>query len=172
MARGSGAEPADGATARERYRAFLSYSHTDSTVARRLHRRLETYRLPRHLAMTELEGAPPRRLGRIFRDREELIYTPCEPSPPSPIPRGASPVAAIAAGLPISGPAVSQHLKTLREAELVRVERRAQQRIYSLDPAGLDDIAQWIAQTRATWNARLDALEAAMADVDQEEKQR
>lgn len=83
--------------------------------------------------------------------------------------RGPTPVSAIAARLPISAPAVSQHLKALREAGLVRVERRAQQRIYSFDPAGFDEIEQWLARTRATWNHRLDALEHALGD-DEEKK--
>jgi tetratricopeptide (TPR) repeat protein len=65
---------ADGATSGEaRYGAFISYSHVDTTFARRLHRRLETYRLPRRLARRTADGsAPSRRLKPIFRDRDEL----------------------------------------------------------------------------------------------------
>src|ERR1051325_1548544 len=56
-----------------RYTAFLSYSHKDSAPAGRLHRRLETYRLPRRLVGTETaRGRVPERLAPIFRDREEL----------------------------------------------------------------------------------------------------
>jgi hypothetical protein len=56
-----------------RYAAFLSYSHKDAAQARWLHRRLETYRIPRRLAGTEGEHGPvPARLTPIFRDREEL----------------------------------------------------------------------------------------------------
>jgi tetratricopeptide (TPR) repeat protein len=56
-----------------RYTAFLSYSHKDAATARWLHRRLETYRIPRRLAGTIGErGAVPVRLTPIFRDREEL----------------------------------------------------------------------------------------------------
>lgn len=73
----------------------------------------------------------------------------------------------IARRFPVSPPAVSQHLKTLREAGLVRVERRAQQRIYSLDPTGLDAMERWIAETKATWNARLDRLAAALDREDE-----
>lgn len=55
------------------YVAFLSYSHGDETIARWLHRRLETYRLPRRLRRRDREGtAPPERLAPIFRDRDEL----------------------------------------------------------------------------------------------------
>lgn len=56
-----------------RYAAFLSYSHKDAAAAGRLHRRLETYRLPGRLIGTEtIRGPVPARLWPIFRDREEL----------------------------------------------------------------------------------------------------
>lgn len=56
-----------------RYWAFISYSHKDAAFGRRLHRRLETYALPQRLAgRTTKQGALPRRLAPIFRDREEL----------------------------------------------------------------------------------------------------
>jgi hypothetical protein len=55
------------------YRAFISYSHRDAAFGRRLHRRLEGYRLPRRLAgRGGARGPAPRRLVPIFRDREEL----------------------------------------------------------------------------------------------------
>jgi tetratricopeptide (TPR) repeat protein len=56
-----------------RYTAFLSYSHKDAATAGRLHRQLETYRLPRRLVGTDSPRGPvPDRLWPIFRDREEL----------------------------------------------------------------------------------------------------
>jgi tetratricopeptide (TPR) repeat protein len=56
-----------------RYAAFLSYSHKDAAAARRLHRRLETYRIPRRLVGSEGQRGPvPPRLTPVFRDREEL----------------------------------------------------------------------------------------------------
>jgi hypothetical protein len=64
------AEPAPGGL---RYKAFLSYSHKDSAAAARLHRRLESYRLPKRLVGSDTERGPvPRRLAPIFRDRDEL----------------------------------------------------------------------------------------------------
>jgi DNA-binding transcriptional ArsR family regulator len=57
------------------------------------------------------------------------------------------------------GPAISQHLKALREAGLVRVRSDAQRRIYALDPAGLEAIDAWLASVRRFWSPRLDALE-------------
>jgi tetratricopeptide (TPR) repeat protein len=56
-----------------RYTAFLSYSHKDAAAAGRLHRRLETYRMPKRLVGLETaQGPVPERLAAIFRDREEL----------------------------------------------------------------------------------------------------
>lgn len=56
-----------------RYRAFISYSHEDATAGRRLHRRLERYVVPKRLVgRTTPRGPVPRRLGPIFRDREDL----------------------------------------------------------------------------------------------------
>jgi len=56
-----------------RYWAFVSYSHKDTAFGRRLHRRLESYALPSRLVGRKTaEGAVPRRLHPIFRDREEF----------------------------------------------------------------------------------------------------
>ncbi|HEY0626456.1 MAG TPA: metalloregulator ArsR/SmtB family transcription factor [Allosphingosinicella sp.] len=66
---------------------------------------------------------------------------------------------AIGARFPISAPAVSQHLKTLRESGLVRVRVDGQRRIYSLDPDGLAEMEEWFAKMRGFWSGRLDALE-------------
>ena len=56
-----------------RYRAFLSYSHRDSTITQRLHRRLERYRIPRSLRRQEAPDDPlPARLHPVFRDRDDL----------------------------------------------------------------------------------------------------
>jgi DNA-binding transcriptional ArsR family regulator len=65
----------------------------------------------------------------------------------------------IASRFSISAPAISQHLKTLRDAKLVRVRAEAQKRIYELDPAGLDELARWITRIRSFWSEKLDALE-------------
>ena len=46
--------------------------------------------------------------------------------------------------VPISQPAVSQHLKILREARLVKVEKRGQQRIYQLNPVGLAELRGYV----------------------------
>src|SRR4051794_39176460 len=63
---------------------------------------------------------------------------------------------------PISQPAMSQHLRVLREAGLVQVRAEAQRRIYSLDPAGLREIDTWLSRYRKFWASRLDRLETHM----------
>jgi DNA-binding transcriptional ArsR family regulator len=59
----------------------------------------------------------------------------------------------------VSAPAISQHLKVLKEARLVRVRAEAQRRIYALDTAGIDEIDAWLLGIRRFWSGRLDALE-------------
>jgi DNA-binding transcriptional ArsR family regulator len=56
-------------------------------------------------------------------------------------------------------PAVSRHLRILREAGLVSVSPRAQQRVYSLRPAKLRELDAWVSLYREFWTGRLDALE-------------
>jgi DNA-binding transcriptional ArsR family regulator len=65
----------------------------------------------------------------------------------------------IAERFEVSSPAISQHLKILRQAHLVRVRPEAQRRIYELNPDGLDELESWVAQVRSFWSGRLDELE-------------
>jgi DNA-binding transcriptional ArsR family regulator len=58
-----------------------------------------------------------------------------------------------------SPPAISQHLKVLREAKLVRVERRAQKRIYFINPKPMRELETWIKRFTADWQERHDTLE-------------
>lgn len=57
---------------------------------------------------------------------------------------GPRPVSAIARGLPVSRPAVSQHLKVLKEAGLVRDEPRGTARIYRIHAEGLAELRDWL----------------------------
>jgi DNA-binding transcriptional ArsR family regulator len=74
-------------------------------------------------------------------------------------PRGAG---MIAARFAVSAPAISQHLKTLRDAQLVRMRVDSQRRIYSLDQRGFKQLDCWLQRYRSFWNENLDALEAAL----------
>jgi DNA-binding transcriptional ArsR family regulator len=63
-----------------------------------------------------------------------------------------------------SAPAISQHLKVLRAAKLVQVEKNAQQRLYSVNPAAFNDMETWIIQMRRFWNERFDALDVLLKE--------
>jgi DNA-binding transcriptional ArsR family regulator len=76
----------------------------------------------------------------------------------------------IASRFDVSAPAVSQHLKALRKANLVQVRRDAQKRIYELNPQGVEELREWVDRLRAFWSARLDALETALGDPPQEKR--
>src|SRR5205823_565628 len=58
----------------------------------------------------------------------------------------------------LTQPGVSRHLKVLRQAKLVVVTIRAQQRIYRLNPEGLADLYEWVAKYQAIWPETLDSL--------------
>ena len=70
---------------------------------------------------------------------------------------GPQPVAVLARGLPVSRPAVSQHLKVLREAGLVDDRAEGARRIYRIDPAGLGAVRAWFGQF---WEANLGSFQA------------
>jgi DNA-binding transcriptional ArsR family regulator len=68
-------------------------------------------------------------------------------------------VGELVSALALSQPAVSKHLKVLREAGLVSRRSVAQQRIYRLDPRPLRAMDEWLAPYRELWSRHLDALE-------------
>jgi DNA-binding transcriptional ArsR family regulator len=59
----------------------------------------------------------------------------------------------------LTQPAVSRHLRILREAQLVEVRPNAQQRIYTLRPERLRELDHWLSLYRPFWSDRLDSLE-------------
>ena len=63
---------------------------------------------------------------------------------------------------PVSPQAVSQHLKVLREANLVEMEKRAQKRLYRLNPQTLSQFEAWVQQMQQRWNERFDALDTVL----------
>jgi DNA-binding transcriptional ArsR family regulator len=68
---------------------------------------------------------------------------------------GPRPVGAIAAGVPVSRPAVSQHLKALKQAGLVRDRPEGTRRVYYIDPDGLGPLRRWLDEF---WTEALDAF--------------
>jgi DNA-binding transcriptional ArsR family regulator len=79
--------------------------------------------------------------------------------------RGPMPVGQLAKGLPVSRPAVSQHLKVLKEAGLVTEEQDGTRRIYRIDPHGLARLRAWLDQF---WEIALDAFKAQAEQSDDE----
>ena len=77
---------------------------------------------------------------------------------------GESAFGELAGQFEMSGPAVSQHLKVLREAGLVRVRKDRQRRIYRLNAGGLGELEEWLSKVKRFWGPRLDDLERALND--------
>jgi len=73
---------------------------------------------------------------------------------------------ALADQFEMSRPAVSQHLRVLRDAGIVSSRADAQRRIYSLSDNGLDQLDDWLNKVRAFWPQRLDTLEQLLDDSD------
>lgn len=67
----------------------------------------------------------------------------------------------------MSRPAVSQHLKALREAGIVTARVDAQRRIYRLTDEGLDEVEAWLSRVREFWTQRLDRLEHLLNETEQ-----
>lgn len=63
----------------------------------------------------------------------------------------------------ITQPAVSQHLRVLRESGFATVRPEGTRRLYAVDPAPLDEVEAWIGELRQLWEQRLDALGTELA---------
>ena len=72
--------------------------------------------------------------------------------------------------LGLNQPQASKHLRVLREAGLVNVQPLAQQRLYALRAAPMRQLHDWIEQYRALWDARFDALDALVKDIERKER--
>jgi len=79
--------------------------------------------------------------------------------------RGPRSVGELAQGLPVSRPAVSQHLKVLKEAGLVTDRPEGARRVYQIDPQGLGQIRAWLDRF---WEAALEAFKAEVERADSE----
>jgi DNA-binding transcriptional ArsR family regulator len=62
----------------------------------------------------------------------------------------------LVAAFRMTQPAISQHLRVLRESSLVRIRKVGRQRMYSLDTDQLREVAQWIAKYERFWNERFE----------------
>jgi DNA-binding transcriptional ArsR family regulator len=78
---------------------------------------------------------------------------------------GPRPVGEIGTRLRLSQPQVSKHLRVLKEARLVDVEPRAQQRLYGLRGSSLRDLNKWLESYRAVWEERMDQLDDLVKEM-------
>jgi DNA-binding transcriptional ArsR family regulator len=88
---------------------------------------------------------------------------------------GERPVGELVGELVMSQPAVSRHLRVLREAGLVTARTDAQRRLYRIEPGPLADLDAWLRPYRRLWAASLDRLARhldAMDDNEQQERPR
>ena len=80
---------------------------------------------------------------------------------------GPQPVGELAAGLPVSRPAVSQHLRVLREAALVAERKEGTRNIYSLNSRGLEELREYI---EGFWDDVLDRFKQAAEEKAKKDK--
>jgi DNA-binding transcriptional ArsR family regulator len=76
--------------------------------------------------------------------------------------RGELTATAIYEHFPVSPQAISQHLKVLREAHLVEMEKRAQKHVYQLNQETLSQFEAWVRQTRQMWEERFSTLDTVL----------
>jgi DNA-binding transcriptional ArsR family regulator len=81
--------------------------------------------------------------------------------------RGSATVTDLAAPLPMSMPAVLQHLQVLERSGLVRSRKVGRVRTCSIDVNALKPVERWIEQRRTGWEQRLDRLDAYLAEDDE-----
>ena len=78
-------------------------------------------------------------------------------------------VSDISSRFQLTPPAISQHLKILREARLVRMRKYRQQRIYQVNPEAVQQVEAWAKGVEALWSERLDRLEALLQEDEKSE---
>jgi DNA-binding transcriptional ArsR family regulator len=76
--------------------------------------------------------------------------------------RGELSATAIYEQFPVSPQAVSQHLKVLREANLVEMEKHAQKHLYRINPQTLSQFEEWVNKMQRMWSERFDALDTVI----------
>ena len=76
-------------------------------------------------------------------------------------------VSELRSGLPISQPAVSQHLAALKAAGLVGERREGRKVFYRIEPQGLAPLIDWLGRYRAFWPQRIERLKDVLKEMDQ-----
>jgi len=68
----------------------------------------------------------------------------------------------------MSFPAISQHLKILKEADVLQMKKDAQKRVYSLNDSGMSEMEDWLLEIKNLWNKRLDHLDRYLMKMKKE----
>jgi len=84
--------------------------------------------------------------------------------------KGPKPVGELVEELHLPQPLVSKHLRVLRQAHIVRVRPRAQQRLYELEPGPFQELESWVSGFHRLWEDRLDTLDEYLKDVQRTRK--
>ena len=105
-------------------------------------------------------------LDRVFH----ALADPSRRSIVDQLSHGSASVSDLAAPLPMSLPAVVQHLQVLETSGLVRSEKIGRVRTCQLEPAALRPVEQWISARRSNWERRLDRLGDYLAESDRDER--
>jgi DNA-binding transcriptional ArsR family regulator len=82
---------------------------------------------------------------------------------------GEKPVGAIVSGLSMSQPQVSKHLRVLHQVGLVRCRAKGRLRLYSLEPARLRPLHEWLAKYEQAWAERLDRMDGYLKQLQRKE---
>ena len=72
----------------------------------------------------------------------------------------------------VSHPAISQHLKVLREANILQMEKRAQQHVYSINAGAMQELETWAKQIADLWDQRFEALDKVLAEEKKKEERK
>ena len=83
---------------------------------------------------------------------------------------GDMPAGEIAAQFEVSGPAISRHLRVLREVGVASYKRDAQRWVYALNPESITEVDRWMRDTLLRWQRRFDALGEHLDRMEAEEK--
>lgn len=86
--------------------------------------------------------------------------------------KGPRPVGDMVDRLRLRQPQVSKHLRVLSDAGLVEVRADAQRRIYTLRPAPLRDLEEWVERYRRLWEAKFQRLDSVLEEMKAQEKKR
>ncbi len=84
--------------------------------------------------------------------------------------KGSAPVTELASGFRVSRPAISRHLRVLRNAKLVREKKDGRQRIYQLEPEGIQDVASWAEEYRVFWQHNISSLKRHLEKPSEKEE--